>query len=102
MPKTTPKTTPETVRIGPIDYELIRGVCHHNSYGECDYDNGCIFIREGMTPAITFITELHEYIHAILFNAGFSTDHDERMVDALANGLALLSRDNPGALAWPQ
>ena len=69
-----------------------------NQVGEIDVFEGVIYIEDN-APRGQLITLLHEIIHAILYSAGYSNlddeEHDEKFVDAIANGLYTVIKDNP-------
>lgn len=89
---------PETVMIGYASYEVkVSLFPSDNITGEIDYYQQTILLREGMSAEMTVKTLYHEIIHGMLYALGSDGEpHDEKLVDGLANMLAVVARDNPG------
>jgi hypothetical protein len=91
--------TPETVRIGPIDYkieEVVRLTTADNTRlcGEIDYHNSVINLDTEQSPQSKRVTLWHEILHGILNNAGKS-DHNEELIEIISLGIVGVLRDNP-------
>jgi hypothetical protein len=88
---------PKTLKIGGHIYtvevvdRLVSGI---NYVGEIDYNNNKISISKNQDVNRQHQTFLHEVIHGIYNNLGY-TDHDEKQVDELAHALYQLIVDNP-------
>jgi hypothetical protein len=91
---------PTSIRIGAIDYTVSVVPKEANELnphycGRIDPSSQSITLLASgqQTMECNFI---HEIVHGMLFTAGIlSADHDEKLVEALANGLLMLVRDNP-------
>lgn len=82
------------VKIGALTYKIEYREMD-GRWGHCDFDNVKIVLDPAPTKDLKQITFLHECIHGILLNAGINPeDHDERTIDAIANGIIALLRDN--------
>jgi Zn-dependent peptidase ImmA (M78 family) len=78
------------IDIGAHDYEVqLKKLIHEDQskilYGRHSVDQNVIFINEDIVLSRKYETLIHEVIHAICYNTG--QDHDENMIEALANGL---------------
>lgn len=82
------------VKIGALEYRIeYRDM--DDRWGCCDFDNLKIVLDPTQHKDLLQVTFLHECIHAILLNAGVKPeDHDERTIDAIANGVIALLHDN--------
>ncbi len=89
---------PKKVKVGAKVYDVIKtenlklGIL--NCSAEIDYKELAIRISES-TPVKMEADFMHELIHALYDNLGYS-DHDEKQVSELANALHALIEDNPG------
>lgn len=90
--------TPLTIKIGPVTYRVKEVTGLHDRgqelLGQIDYSQETIELRTEQGPTAKRVTLWHEIFHGILANAGLS-DHDERLIDALAYGLVSVLVDNP-------
>lgn len=102
------ETTPNSVQIGAINYSVIPvpNLTSTNSegnliglYGQIQYGEAKIKLDIDLSPVPGAVTLWHEIFHAILANAGL-TDHDEKVLDALAHGTIMLIRDNPHLITF--
>ena len=93
---------PEKVKVGGLDYEveiLDRIRDSQSPVGRCSPMDGSIEILLGENEDFMCQTFLHELVHAIHYQMGYSGDQiyeDEHYVDGLANALYSLIKDNPG------
>lgn len=101
-------TTPGSVQIGAINYAVvvIPNLTSTNSegnlvslYGQIQYGEAKIKLDIDLSPVPGAVTLWHEIFHAVLANAGL-TDHDEKLLDALAHGTIMLIRDNPHLITY--
>lgn len=98
------------VKIGAIVYEVLEHDSLQNDdgndcYGETLHHLQQINLWSQVSPASKYVTLWEEIIHAILINAGYNGDHDERMVSALAHGIAQVlidNNDNELIKPWPR
>jgi hypothetical protein len=67
-------------------------------WGQCDYDNLRIDIKQGQHPLLEADTLLHEVVHAI--DDAMQTKLTERQVHCTATGLIALLRDNQEFLEY--
>lgn len=96
------------LRIGGIAYRVayepdLRNDDDRKIYGAADYPSATITIAEGHDPQVQFVTLMHEALHCILNHAGIS-EHDEHLIEVMANGIVPLLKDNPqlaGSAGWP-
>lgn len=72
------------------------GLCHYPASSRVKYQ-GRIQITKGLDPAEKANTILHEILHAVCYTQGtdLGVKEEERIVNALANGLCAFIRDNP-------
>lgn len=92
---------PDRMKIGCINYtirevEILEDDHGNEIYGQALFDNAEIQLLKRLAPQVKQATLWHEIIHAILINAGWTGEHDERMVSAIAHGLYAVIIDNPG------
>lgn len=93
-------TIPKTVKIGGIRYRVLitENLPLGELYsGEIDYRDATIRIRPS-APAVMERTCLHELVHAMLHDLGYS-EHEEKEVDELAGALYALIVNNPAMFA---
>jgi len=95
---------PRTVRVGPIDFEIeqIDRLLDDNgkeaNEGDADSLGSKIRLERGMSNQRKFTSLWHEILHVILEQTGNSAkdeELEERICDALSNGVAQVLRDNP-------
>ena len=99
MKKATPK--PQTVNILGLTYEIERS-SSNDTYGHIDFEKQKITIDKNITDDHAKLTLLHEIVHGILYGASFSKEgDDETLVQAIANGLFGIIKDNPRLLTEP-
>lgn len=84
------------VRVGAYDYEVISDttIAREGLLGEIDTVEHCIRVLPTLNPMALKHVLYHEVIHGILSHAGIM-EHDELVIDAIANGLVQVFRDNP-------
>ena len=89
---------PATVRIGHVDYRV--HVQHKPKVkgrlvdGRIRYSRARITVARHLGPQAARLTLWHEIMHGILTHAGL-TDQSEQVIEALANGVVQVLRDNP-------
>jgi hypothetical protein len=91
------------LRIGPYDFKIEALPEESEDWGECDYDNHTIRLKdEWANRNQAAECALHECIHGLLYVSGYSTDdkEEERLVTLLSIQLASFIRDNPKFVAW--
>lgn len=92
---------PKTVRIGGTDYVVTVIDRLQDEDGKSVYGLYClaastIELDKDQAPTPMFQSKWHEVVHGILVHAGIpAADHDETLVDAIANGVCQVLRDNP-------
>lgn len=93
---------PDSIRIGSIDYEVVKSpqallYGGQQCYGLCDFENSQIMIDMEMTSKQRLEqTFLHEICHAMLYSRSLKeATNDENLVDELAWALHQLIKDNP-------
>ncbi len=90
----------KTIKIGCIDYaieivDLLEDDERNEIFGQVAYDECKIRILDRLAPQAKIATLWHEIIHAILVEAGFTGDHNEQMVSAIAHGITGVLKNNP-------
>lgn len=90
----------KTIKIGCIDYAvdivaLLEDDERNEIFGQVAYDESEIRILGRLSPQAKIATLWHEVIHAILIEAGFTGDHNEQMVSAIAHGILGVLKNNP-------
>jgi hypothetical protein len=89
----------EKLKIGYRDFRLsfIKQVDGGENLGCCDVHAGRIRVQKKQSSVDLANTTLHEILHAIWHHQGltFSAKTEERVVNALSNGLTAFIRDNP-------
>jgi hypothetical protein len=90
------ETMPNEVNVGWKTYAVELSPARLNSggelYGQIDYDNGVITIRESSTPDQQKATLIHEILHAI--SEMYGLELEEKLVTSLANALYTVYKDN--------
>lgn len=64
--------------------------------GRCSRDRDLLEVDEGLAPSAMKVTFWHEVFHAMLMACGIVNDHDEIIIEALAQQTVLLLQQNPG------
>lgn len=88
-------------RIGPIDFEIVfverlTDNDRHTKLSGCiSYDRCVIEIERQLADQTKNLVFWHEAFHAILTQYGINPEEEERLVDALANGIVDFLHDNP-------
>jgi len=92
---------PDTVFLFPTFFEVddITREEAQTYKGLCRYSNRTIGIEPDIHEEDKKSVMLHEIIHCILNSAAFS-NHDEVMVDVLANGFLNIIRGNKDLIRW--
>lgn len=89
----------EYLRILGYDYELVYATCIAQDYcttGMIDFIDQKIYIKKDMSQAKVANTKMHEAIHGILDQLGYSDlNDDEHFVNVLSYALVKLINDNP-------
>jgi hypothetical protein len=89
------------VRIGPIDFEVVsvdgltdaegsRKLSGHISYDHCKIE-----LEQRISEQAKYLVFWHEVFHAIFTQYGLEPEGEEKLIDALANGIVDFLRDNP-------
>ena len=80
--------SPETVKISGLLY-TVKEVDDHlwTNWGRIDHQKQTIFIDKTTTQEQKEIVLIHEVIHGILTQSLNETEHDEKMITCLSNGL---------------
>ena len=94
------------VKIGCINYTIKEVATLEDDegneiYGQALYDVCEIRVLKRLDPQVKVATVWHEIIHAILVNAGYTGEHDEQMVSAIAHGIYAVFADNLGIEKCP-
>lgn len=63
--------------------------------GQIDYRNQIIKLLDGPDMEQMEQALLHEIVHGIAYDLGYSGEHNEREIDLLASALHRLIQDNP-------
>ena len=90
---------PQCVHIGGIEYLVVE----HDPLREGDeridgqfcHTESEIRLDAGLGEQARRVTLWHEIIHGCLVHAGYTNEHDEQMVAALAYSVMQVVRDNP-------
>lgn len=87
------------IRVGCINYEIVflDGLVDDDGaaiYGQAAYDACEIRINSMLESQARVSTLWHEILHTILVNAGYTGDHDEQLISAIANGVHQVIIDN--------
>lgn len=97
---------PAKLKVGYVDYKIedwepaqADASCR---YGETDRVRRIIRIDTTHSPQQSAETTLHEIIHCVwqMWNLPGDKDKEEKIVTAIASGLATLWRDNPDVFEW--
>lgn len=96
---------PETICIGYQDIEVIKTDFPDGEQGVYISDKSQIRIQRGLSPRERLNTILHECLHAIFSVYGLKPmvkddAEEERLVDALGNGLTEVFSRNPELVKW--
>ncbi len=87
---------PNEIKVGWKTYNIEFSSAKLNSggelYGQIDYDNGIITIRESSTPDQIRATLIHEVLHAI--SEMYGLELEEKLVTDVANALYTVYKDN--------
>ena len=87
---------PKQIKVGGITYDIEivdSQMSSDNNVGLTDYRDAKIYISRNNSIAFMEETFIHELIHAMLAHAGY-VDHDELMVESLAQTLYGVIKDN--------
>lgn len=92
---------PDTIHLFPTFFEVVditrrESITHK---GLASYSDRKISIEPTVHEEDKKSTILHELIHCILYQAGIH-NHDEIMLDVLANGFLNLIRGNKDLIRW--
>lgn len=90
---------PSHVKIGATNFEVRRRRIEKlGRVGLCSTDHGYLEVDSTIGVTATKVTFLHEAIHAMLAACGIRGQHDEIVVEAIANRMIEMFQDNPGLL----
>lgn len=91
---------PLHIRVGAIEYRVVEWSFSESNkadrYGECDFENRVIRVRETLNDDDKARILLHEVFHAA-WDMGGLEEHcaEEKAVTVLANQVTAIWRDNP-------
>lgn len=88
---------PKSIKVGGITYQVKeseRLSLGENYNAEIDYQKAVIEIQKSLEKQVAQRSFLHEVIHAIYSELGYS-EHDEKQIDELAGAFFQLIVDNP-------
>ena len=89
----------QTIKILGCQYDLsvVAGLAEKEELcGQIDYDNQLIRIAEDVGEHVKSVAVMHEVLHGIWKSLGEDKlRQNERVVDALANALVQVLRENP-------
>lgn len=95
----------KSIRIGPFDYTL--GTLPKDKaarqLGECTPADLTILLAKSFASPVQHAeTLLHEILHAVFATMALDAkkDGEERIVECMAVGLAMVMRDNPALFKW--
>ena len=97
---------PEFVKVGHLTYKIAemtrKDAERADIYGDIVHSDASIRVKEGMAPGATAETLLHEIMHAVFdeWEIKMPIAEEERIVGAMARGMATVMRDNPAVMAW--
>ena len=91
---------PEKVRIGSIDYEVIKSspICEEGQqlWGKIAFDESTISLDDKIQGQQCLeVTFLHELVHGMLYSVNSEHTLDETLIDELSKALHQVIRDNP-------
>lgn len=88
---------PSHVKVGAHNFEIRRrNIEKLGRVGLCSTDHEYIEVDSSIGVTATKVTLLHELIHAMLAACGIRGQHDEIVVEALANRMVEMFQENPG------
>ena len=100
----TDMKTPTKLKIGYADYAVTEEPARsmYKIFGKANLDLFEIMLDESMLPPKKATVLLHEVLHCLWEHQGMNQGAwtEERVVDTLAKGLAMVIRDNPGFVEW--
>lgn len=85
------------IKIGPHKYEKIYSDNLTDEYAHISQSELKIVIAKDLPKSLELVALIHEIIHGVLYSLGH-TNHDELLVDGLANGFYQVLKDNPNLL----
>ena len=89
----------ESIRIGGIEYLVIEREELRDDGERIDgqfcHTESEIRLDAALGPQARRATLWHEILHGVLVHAGYTDEHDERMIAALAYGVMQVLQDNP-------
>lgn len=88
---------PKKVKVGGITYKVKRVDLIHGGTticGQCDCNRSAIELLNSSKKQQMEITFLHELLHTIFYHCDI--EQDEHVVEALAQALYMIIKDNPG------
>lgn len=90
---------PKAIKVGPFTYQ-VREWNGGGDHGACDSDELVISVDSTKPTEQIKNTLLHEILHAVWYVWGLNKPNEEAAVNALANGLQTVFRDNPKLIEW--
>lgn len=92
----------EQLKVGAINYTVVLEEAELDGSkcsGLVDYDQTRISVSPDQSIQMQPQTLIHEIIHVIMHQAGF-TEHNESVIEALSYGWLQVLRDNPNVTAY--
>lgn len=87
--------TEKTIKILSQEFEVIEDEHLLNEFGYIDFEKNKIVIKSGLSEDRKKITLMHETLHAILQQLGFTQENDnEHLIDSLATSLLEVLKQN--------
>jgi hypothetical protein len=95
---------PSRVKVGVHEFRILRPAAPKRNaeelLGWCDTEKLTIEVKRGMEKSKAQETLLHELCHTTTENADVSYEQEEKLVNAIAEGLLRIFKDNPGLVAY--
>jgi Uncharacterized protein conserved in bacteria len=92
---------PEKLKVGGKTYDVVVDKNLFNGAAHCTAEVDETALKITIYPSAPDKMEadlLHEMMHAIYDHLGYK-EHDEKVIDELANALHMVIKDNPGVFA---
>lgn len=78
---------PTKFTLGAIDWKVKLVDELGDRSGQCDSSKALILLEKNTNKQVLAQAFCHEYIHALFYHSGKVDDHDELLVEGMANGL---------------